>query len=499
MKIRKLLVANRGEIAIRVIRAAREMNIRTVAVFSEADAGADHVAYADESVLIGPGEATQSYLSMDKVLDAVRSSGADAVHPGYGFLSERAEFAGACERAGITFVGPSAAAMKKLGSKIEAKELAVANGVPVVPGLFHPGATFEELKEAAGKIGYPVLLKASAGGGGRGMRVVRDSGDFDNEFDVATHEAQSAFGNGAMMVEKLIQRPRHIEIQVLADQAGTVACIYERECSIQRRHQKLIEEAPSPMAEYESVWPAMREAAQKLTRAANYVGAGTVEFIVDPSSQHFYFLEVNARLQVEHPVTEAISGLDIVQWQIRIAQGESLDIPAAMMTADRSGINGHAIEARIIAEDPARGFLPSAGKIIGWALPQGPGIRVDTGYRLGAQVPRFYDSLLAKVIAHSETREGAIRRLKTALEDLHILGVRTNVAYLIEILESADFLTGEIDTGYLDRFIAELETVYHPSELGDIVNAATQTRESAVTVSANSPNSWDLNDSFRNV
>jgi 3-methylcrotonyl-CoA carboxylase alpha subunit len=452
--IRKLLVANRGEIACRVIRAAREMGTATVAVFSEVDKDALHTKLADEAVCIGPPEPSGSYLDMERIIAVAKERGADAVHPGYGFLSERAEFSESCEKAGLVFVGPPPKAMRKLGSKIDSKKLAVGCKVPVTPGYFEPGASAADLKVEAMKVGYPVVLKASAGGGGRGMRVVRSAEDFEREFELASEEAVKAFGDGAMMVEKLVENPRHIEVQVLADKHGNVACLFERECSLQRRHQKVVEEAPSAFMGAK-LWTKMRDAAAKLVSAAGYSNAGTVEFMVDPASGEFYFLEVNARLQVEHPVTEMVTGIDLVQWQLRVASGETLSLPAPLMKGDRTALRGHAIEARVISEDPARGFLPSVGKLVGWAPPLDPTVRVDTGYGPGAEVSRYYDSLLAKVVVMGETRAAAIAKLRAALMDFHILGVTTNVPYLLDVLAHEAFVAGEFDTGFLGREFGE--------------------------------------------
>lgn len=503
--IRKLLVANRGEIAIRVMKAAREMGILTVAVYSEADEHQAHVRMADEAIFIGGSEPGQSYLRIDAILDACRQTGADAVHPGYGFLSERAEFADALAEAGITFLGPPPAAMRALGGKIDAKKIALSVGVPVTPGFFEPGASADQLREASAKIGFPVMLKASAGGGGRGMRIVRRAEDFEDELAIASDEALKGFGDGAMMVEKLIERPRHIEVQLLADQHGNVAALFERECSLQRRHQKLIEEAPSPVFHggvAEGLWEEMRKASIALAKAAGYVGAGTVEFMVNEAGTEFYFLEVNARLQVEHPVTEAITGLDLVKWQIRIAQGESLDLPESLMAGRRSAISGHAIEARIVAEDPAAGFLPSVGRLIGWAEPKAPGVRVDTGYGPGAEIPRFYDSLLAKVIAHGSNRLEAIEKLKAALRDFHILGVKTNIPYLLDLLDHPDFRAGKMDTGFLGREFSEwAPSEVWPVELADLV-AASALGSSSGDGGAQKPKAagaWGLSDGFRNA
>lgn len=502
--IRKLLVANRGEIAIRIFRAAKSMGIPTVAVFSEADERQAHVEFADEAVFIGDSEPSKSYLNMDAILEACQKTGANAVHPGYGFLSERAEFAEACVANEIIFIGPSAASMRALGSKIDAKNLAVSCNVPIAPGFFEPGATLEQLERAAQEIGYPILLKASAGGGGRGMRIVRDPADFAEEFQIASDEALKGFGDGAMMVEKLIEKPRHIEAQLHADHHGNIAVLFERECSIQRRHQKLIEEAPSPLFardEFAHIWPKMREACVQLVKASGYSNAGTVEFMLDEASGDFYFLEVNARLQVEHPVTEQITGLDLAQWQLRIANGEALDLPENLMAGNRSAISGHSIEVRIVAEDPGANFMPSIGKILAWAEPKASMVRVDTGYRQGAEISRFYDSLAAKVIAHGETRLQAIQKLEIALRDFHILGVKTNIGYLLDVLAHPDFRAGNIDTGFLAREMGDWSPPAPPAELGSLVELAIGV---SATSQSNSPDenskpAWGTSDGFRNV
>jgi len=497
--IKKVLVANRGEIAVRVIRACRDMGIASVAVASEADRHAMHAKLADACVVIGPPEPSESYLRADRILEAAEQTGADAIHPGYGFLSERAEFAEACEAAGVRFIGPSGAAMRKLGAKIDAKQLAVASGVPVTPGFFEPNASDKQLKVAAVQIGYPVMLKASAGGGGRGMRIVRDPADFDQELALARDEAIKGFGDGAMMVEKLVDRPRHIEVQLLADQHGQVACLFERDCSIQRRHQKLIEESPSPIMT-DQLWERMRTSSTQLALAAGYTGAGTVEFMVDETSGEFYFLEVNARLQVEHPVTEVITGVDLVEWQIRIASGERLALSPELMAGDRRAIRGHAIESRIVAEDPAKGFLPSVGPVIGWAAASGPGVRFDTGFEAGAEVTRYYDSLLAKLIVQGENREQATRRMTKALADTHILGVRTNIAFLMDIYASSGFQEGKFDTGWMGREFPEWQPRAEvPVELAAILSSATASSGPATgsLVSESRP-AWSLADGFRN-
>ncbi|MBI1335158.1 MAG: ATP-grasp domain-containing protein [Armatimonadetes bacterium] len=498
MAISKILVANRGEIAVRVFRTARALGLKTVAVYSDADAHAIHRTLADEAVHIGDSTPSESYLNADKILDAARQTGADAIHPGYGFLSERAEFSEACAHAGIAFIGPPASAMRRLGAKIDAKQLAVENQVPITPGYFVPGATGDQLKQAAQEIGYPIMLKASAGGGGRGMRIVRNPADFDSEYAIAKDEALKGFGDDAMMVEKLVENPRHIEVQFIADQHGKVACLFERECSIQRRHQKLIEEAPSPFRKIKTLWPEMRDATKRLIRASGYYGAGTAEFMVDPQTGAFYFLEVNARLQVEHCVTEEITGLDLVALQIAVANGQPLGISPGLIEGDRQAIFGHSIETRIVAEDPGQGFLPSIGKIVGWAEPRSPGIRFDTGFGRGSEVSRFYDSMIAKVIAHGATREGARRRLITALNDFHVLGVKTNVAYLIDVLQSQGFTEGEIDTGYLGREFSEWRPAEVPPELGCLAQAA-QSPAATGQPGKKTYSVWDLTDNWRNA
>jgi len=495
----KLLIANRGEIAVRIIRAAREMGIRTVAVYSDADKDSVHSGMADEAVYLGGSAPSESYLAVDKVIAAAKETRADAIHPGYGFLSERPELSEACATTGVLFVGPSAHAMRLLGSKSSAKTLAAKEGVPIVPGLFTEGATPSELSRAAEEIGYPVLLKASAGGGGRGMREVRDPSTFADDLSIAVDEALKAFGDGSMMVEKLVDRPRHVEVQILADGFGNVACLFERECSLQRRHQKLVEESPSPyLVTNLPMWEEMQKAARQLALASGYVGAGTVEFMVDEPAGKFYFLEVNTRLQVEHPVTEAITGLDLVKWQLRIASGETLSLDADLMSGERRAIVGHSIEARVVAEDPAAGFMPSTGKIVAWAEPKAPGIRVDTGFGPGAEVSRFYDSLIAKVIAHGETRLEAITRLRSALLDFHILGASTNIGYLIDVLSHPDFIVGRIDTGFLSREFHDWRPIGIPPELGSIAGCA-NAGERPQSSASEADRVWSGSDGFRNA
>ncbi|MFD4016481.1 ATP-binding protein [Streptomyces sindenensis] len=441
-----VLVANRGEIAVRVIRTLREQGVRSVAVFSDADADARHVREADTAVRIGPPPAAESYLNVPALLEAARRTGAQAVHPGYGFLAENAEFAQACADAGLVFIGPPAAAIALMGDKIRAKETVAAYGVPVVPGSSGSGLTDAQLEEAARDIGTPVLLKPSAGGGGKGMRLVRDAAVLGEEIAAARREARASFGDDTLLVERWIDRPRHIEIQVLADAHGNVIHLGERECSLQRRHQKIIEEAPSVLLD-EATRAAMGEAAVQAARSCGYVGAGTVEFIVpgnDPSS--YYFMEMNTRLQVEHPVTELITGLDLVEWQLRVAAGEHL--PYAQQDIS---LTGWAIEARVCAEDPSRGFLPSGGTVLALREPQGGGVRTDSGLSEGVPVGSLYDPMLSKVIAYGPDRATALRKLRAALADTVILGVPTNAGFLRRLLAHPDVVAGDLDTGLVER------------------------------------------------
>ncbi|MFJ6613598.1 acetyl/propionyl/methylcrotonyl-CoA carboxylase subunit alpha [Streptomyces sp. NPDC091289] len=441
-----VLVANRGEIAVRVIRTLRELGVRSVAVFSDADADARHVREADTAVRIGPPAASESYLNVGALLDAARRTGAQAVHPGYGFLAENAAFAAACTDAGLVFIGPPASAISLMGDKIRAKETVAAAGVPVVPGSSGSGLTDAELESAAREIGTPVLLKPSAGGGGKGMRLVRDAAVLAEEIAAARREARASFGDDTLLVERWIDRPRHIEIQVLADAHGNVIHLGERECSLQRRHQKIIEEAPSVLLD-EETRAAMGEAAVQAARSCGYVGAGTVEFIVpgnDPAS--YYFMEMNTRLQVEHPVTELITGLDLVEWQLRVASGEQL--PYAQQDIS---LTGHAVEARICAEDPSRGFLPSGGTVLALREPQGGGVRTDSGLSEGVPVGSLYDPMLSKVIAYGPDRATAIRKLRAALADTVILGVPTNAGFLRRLLAHPDVVSGDLDTGLVER------------------------------------------------
>ena len=445
--IRRLLIANRGEIAMRIIRACREMNVESVAVYSEADAQAQHVSAADRAVGIGPAAAAESYLSIERILDAVRATGADAVHPGYGFLSENAQFAAACEKAGVVFVGPPSRVIAQMGSKIDARKLAESAGVPVVPGETPADQTDPGLEQAVDRVGLPVLVKASAGGGGKGMRTVRDRPEIRDAVQAARREAIAAFGNGTLYVERLIERPRHVEVQVFADAHGRTIHVFERECSVQRRHQKVIEESPSP-ALTPRLRQRMTDAAIRAARAAEYQNAGTIEFLLDGTGDdaRFYFLEMNTRLQVEHGVTEAVAGVDLVHAQLRVASGEPLPWPDGSLIQ-----RGHAIEARVYAEDPSQGFLPQAGRLLLYREPRMPGIRIDAGIVEGDSVPVHYDPMLAKVIAAAETRADAIARLAAALRAFPILGIRTNIPFLLRVIDHPRFRSGEIDTGFLDR------------------------------------------------
>ena len=446
-RIRKLLIANRGEIASRVIRSARALDIATVAVFSDADARAPFVAEADESVALPGSTAAETYLRPELIIDAATRTGADAVHPGYGFLSENADFAEACAAAGLTFVGPPPAAIRSMGSKTSAKQLMARAGVPVLPGIAIGDG--EQLPagladRAETEIGFPVLVKAAFGGGGRGMRVVATPGELTEAVAAARREAVGAFGNGTVFLERLVERPRHIEVQVFADTHGQVVHLFERECSIQRRYQKILEESPSPVVD-DTLRAELGSAAIAAAKAIGYVGAGTVEFILDASGE-FFFLEVNTRLQVEHPVTELVTGLDLVALQLMVAEGKPLPDEAV-----QASLSGHAIEARLYAEDVAAGYLPATGSLLLFDVPSLPGVRIDTGVRTGGQVSVHYDPMLAKVIAHAPTREQAARLLARALAETRVLGVVTNRDLLVGILREQDFLDGHIDTGYLTR------------------------------------------------
>lgn len=445
---RKVLVANRGEIAVRVIRALREMGIASVAVFSDADRAALHVRMADEAVHIGPSPSTESYLRIERILDAARQTRAEAIHPGYGFLSEDADFAEACEQAGIVFVGPPSRSIRALGSKTAARQLAASAGVPVVPGNSEPLGSAAEAREIAARFGYPVFLKAALGGGGKGLRRVDGEAELESAFRDAVSEAGRAFRGAEVYIEKLIEQPRHIEIQVLADCHGNTIHLGERECSIQRRHQKVIEECPSPLVEcHPEMRKAMGEAALCAARAAGYTNAGTVEFLVD-RDRNFYFLEMNTRLQVEHPVTELVTGLDLVHWQLRIAAGEELDIPQQDVAW-----RGHAIECRIYAEDPYNNFFPSPGRITALRRPHGPGIRLDAGMYAGWTVPIEYDPMLAKLAVWAPTREQAVRRMLRALDEYSVDGIKTTLEFYRQVFADERYRQALLHTGFIDDFL----------------------------------------------
>ena len=453
-ELRKILIANRGEIALRIERACRELGIATVAVYSDADRAALHVLMADEAYRIGPPPATESYLRSDLILDVARKACADALHPGYGFLSENADFAEACESAGIKFIGPASSAMRALGSKTRARQAADAAGLPRIPGTTTGLSSMPEALATAADIGYPVMLKAAAGGGGKGMRAVASATEMESAFLSARSEAERAFGSGEIYLEKLIERPRHIEIQIIADEQGNCVALGERDCTVQRRHQKVIEEAPSAVLD-EDLRRGMCADAVRLALAAGYTNAGTVEFLLDAKGS-YYFLEVNTRLQVEHPVTELVTGLDLVHLQIAIAQGEALPLRQADVQ-----LRGHAIECRIYAEDPDNGFLPSPGLITRLVQPSGPGIREDCGVYEGWTVPIDYDPMLSKLIAYAPTRQAAIRRMLRALDEYAIGGIRSNVALFRRILSDPQFQAADIDTGYLDRLLASADGDAH--------------------------------------
>ena len=443
---KKILIANRGEIAVRVMRACREMGITSVAVFSDADRASLHVLKADEAYHIGPAAAAESYLNFHKILEVAKQSGADAIHPGYGFLSENAKFAQACADARVKFIGPTAAAMEAMGSKTRARQAMETAGIPFVPGTSRGLESAEQARQVAGKIGYPIMLKAAAGGGGKGMRLVHQPEELESALESAKSEAQRAFGDGEVYIEKAIINPRHIEMQILADEHGHTVYLGERECSIQRRHQKVLEESPSPIVDAE-MRRRMGEVAVRVAEAAGYTNAGTVEFLVD-QEKNFYFLEMNTRLQVEHPVTELTTGWDLVHLQIRIAAGESLPF-----RQEEIAVRGHAIECRIYAEDPDNNYFPSPGKITLLAVPSGPGIREDSGMYEGWTVPIEYDPLLAKLIGYGSDRTQAISRLVRAMHEYFVGGIKTNISLFQRILRDSEFVAGKIDTGYLDRLL----------------------------------------------
>jgi len=487
---RKVLIANRGEIAVRLIRGLREMNIASVAVYSDADRASLAVRMADEAAHLGPAPSSESYLRIDKIIAAAQRHGAEAIHPGYGFLSENAEFADAVTNAGLTFIGPPAEAIKKMGSKTAARQIAIAAGAPVVPGTEAAIRSIDQARATAQSLGYPVLLKAAAGGGGKGMRRVDREQDLESAIRDASSEAAHAFHNDEVYLEKLVVEPRHVEIQILGDHHGHMIHLGERECSIQRRHQKVIEECPSPLM---SIDPALRDrmgaAAVKVARAAGYANAGTIEFLVD-RDRNFYFLEMNTRLQVEHPITELVTGLDLVSWQLKIAAGERL-------TIQQNDVRwtGSAIECRVYAEDPENNFLPFPGKITYLHEPSGPGIRLDSGAYQGWNVPYDYDPLLAKLVAWAPDRDAAVNRLKRALTEYKVGGIRTNLSFFTEILNDPEFQRGELSTAFLDGFFARRKPAPAPcleiEAVAAIVAALSKPKPAATAASPISKWKWD--------
>lgn len=483
----KILVANRGEIALRVMRTARAMGIGTVAVYSEADRHAPHVKYADEAVLLGPAASSESYLVMDKVIAAAKSTGADGIHPGYGFLSENSEFANKIAAEGIIFIGPGQKAIETMGSKLAAKDAVRAYDIPMVPGIDEAITDPKKAKMIAKEIGFPILIKASAGGGGKGMRVVESEDQLEEQMNRAISEALSAFGDGSVFIEKYISSPRHIEIQVLADSHGNVVHLFERECSIQRRHQKVVEEAPSAVLTPE-LRERMGEAAIKVAKSCNYEGAGTVEFLLD-SDNNFYFLEMNTRLQVEHPVTECITGVDLVAEQIKVARGEKLSF-----TQDDLKIKGHAVELRIYAEDPLNDFLPSIGILETYIRPTGEGVRLDDGYEQGMEIPIYYDPMIAKLITYADTRTAAIQKMKLAIADYKIVGLETTLPFGKFVMENEQFISGDIDTHFVKKY-------YSPEALlkgqnaekalaAEIAIKYYQEQKNKLSVTANESDEW---------
>ena len=460
MPISKVLIANRGEIALRILRTLREMDIRSVAVFSEADREELHVRQADEAYLLGPAAPSESYLRIDRILEVAKQSGADAVHPGYGFLAENADFAKAVEDAGLTFIGPTPESISRAGDKLQARLAMIEAGVPVIPGTQEPIGDPNEIRAIADEIGYPVALKAVGGGGGKGIRIVHDPDDLVPAFERASAEALSSFGNGAMYVEKFLENPRHIEIQLLSDTHGTHLHLGERECSIQRRHQKLLEEAPSPNVDAD-MRAAMGKAATDAARAVDYRGAGTVEFLADKDG-NFYFLEINTRIQVEHPVTELVYGVDLIRWQVRVAEGAKLPF-----TQEEFQPKGHAIEIRLTAEDPAQGFFPQTGIVRALRMPEGPGVRVDANLYPGQEITLHYDPMIGKILTHGRDRDDAIERMKRALTEMRLVGLKTCAPLLVRLLDDEKFRAGDTDTGYLERYVEESDWQTLP-ELNDL-------------------------------
>jgi len=461
--MKKILVANRGEIALRIMRTARRMGVRTVAVYSEADRHAPHVRFADQAVCLGPAPSNQSYLVMDKIIAAAIETGTEGIHPGYGFLSENSEFAQKVEAAGITFIGPNVHAIEVMGSKLAAKDAVKAYDIPMVPGIDKAITDTDKAKKIAEKIGYPILIKASAGGGGKGMRIVENSGELKSQMERAISEALSAFGDGAVFIEKYVGSPRHIEIQVLADKHGNFVHLFERECSIQRRHQKVVEEAPSAVLTA-ALRAQMGADACRVAQACDYVGAGTVEFLLD-EKQNYYFLEMNTRLQVEHPVTELITGVDLVEEQIRVARGEQLRFTQADLT-----IKGHAVELRVYAEDPTNDFLPSVGKLEVYKKPSGENIRVDDGYEEGMEIPIYYDPMIAKLITYGATRDAAIANMEKAIAQYQIEGIETTLPFGAFVMKHPAFTSGNFDTHFVKQFFTH-DAMAEDSKKGELVAA----------------------------
>lgn len=491
-QIKKILVANRGEIALRVMRSAREMGIKTVAVYSEADKSALHVRFADEAVCIGPPPSSESYLRADKIIDVCKSLGVDAIHPGYGFLSENANFAKKVAEAGLIFIGPSPSAIEIMGSKLAAKQAVAKYNIPMVPGMEKAITDVEEAKAVAAKIGYPILIKASAGGGGKGMRVVESPEEFEEQMNRAVSEATSSFADGSVFIEKFITSPKHIEVQVMGDHHGNIVHFFERECSIQRRHQKVVEEAPSSVLD-EARRKAIGEAAVGVARACGYYNAGTVEFIVDENLD-FYFLEMNTRLQVEHPVTELITGVDLVKLQIKVAQGEKLPLSQNDITH-----TGHALEVRVYAEDPTNNFLPDIGKLQTYVRPQGIGVRVDDGFEQGMTIPIYYDPMIAKLITYGKDREEAISRMLRAIEEYQITGIQTTLPFCAFAIDHEAFRSGNFDTKFVEKYFTpdKLKPVQDPEMdeaaaiVGTYLLSSATTKNPNINTSAPSqPSAW---------
>ncbi len=491
--MKKILIANRGEIALRVMRSAKEMGIKTVAVYSEADRNAPFVRYADEAVCIGPPPSSQSYLLGDKILEVCKTLNVDGIHPGYGFLSENADFARKVKKAGITFIGPSAESMDKMGDKLSAKATAKSYNVPMIPGSEGAISDLEEATKIAKEIGFPLLIKASAGGGGKGMRLVENESEVEEQMKLAISEAISAFGNGAVFIERYASGPRHIEIQLLADNHGNCVYLFERECSIQRRHQKVIEEAPSSILTPE-LRKEMGECAVNVAKACNYSGAGTVEFLLDDKN-NFYFLEMNTRLQVEHPVSEMITGLDLVKEQIKVARNEKLSF-----TQDDLKINGHSIEVRVCAEDPANNFLPDIGTLTTYRIPSGPGVRVDDSFEEGMDIPIYYDPMIAKLIVHGKDRTEAIEKMLRAIQDYQITGVETTLPFCSFVLKHDAFVSGKFDTGFIPKYFKpEMLNNYRTDEeevaaiFGAFLSSKSNTKASNETSLPKQKSNWKTN------